>query len=188
MNSSTAASYAGRDALASGVYGRSPRSPECITTAIWVKVPTGYARTGRVLHRVRDPKACVVWSSALPRPRVVLRWWCGAECSDALFGAPEQELTLCVGCDFSGVNNDGRVVYFAECDGLIKIGTSINAMQRVSALKARLLGVQAGGFAIEADLHQRFHAGRVYPRGEWFRPTPDLLDYIAGLSRAERVA
>jgi hypothetical protein len=78
-------------------------------------------------------------------------------------------------------------VYFVQQDGsecLVKIGTTTRAVE------VRLRGLQAGhscplvvrasapgGRSQESDLHWRFSALRV--SGEWFRPGPDLMAYIA---------
>lgn len=78
-----------------------------------------------------------------------------------------------------------RSVYFIEAEnGLIKIGVSDDPVSRfgqirtMSPLPLRLRGVVPGaGNAGEAELHQRFAADRAH--GEWFRPSPALLSYIA---------
>ena len=76
-------------------------------------------------------------------------------------------------------------VYFAQdvASGDIKIGTSKNVRGRVSKLcieTRRSLVVLAtvhGSYQTEREMHQRFANARI--RGEWFRPVPELLAYIA---------
>jgi predicted DNA-binding protein len=67
-------------------------------------------------------------------------------------------------------------VYFAERDGLIKIGWSYNVPNRIMALRAELIGAIPGDRSIESSVHARFEHLRVH--GEWFRPEVDLLAYI----------
>lgn len=77
-------------------------------------------------------------------------------------------------------------VYFIQeyPRGYVKIGFAENdVMMRLAALQTgnpRLLKVvgiiDGAGVEIEAELHNAFRAARV--RGEWFRPTPELMSYI----------
>jgi hypothetical protein len=77
-------------------------------------------------------------------------------------------------------------VYFIQAGvgGPIKIGCSADAASRLATLQVgnpealRLLATAPGGFAEEATLHARFAAHRL--TGEWFRPTLELLAFIAG--------
>jgi hypothetical protein len=82
------------------------------------------------------------------------------------------------------------VVYFVQSvlGGPVKIGFAVNANARVHALqlgspiRLRLLAVEPGGRVDEHRLHKRFAVlalGR-----EWFRPEPDLIDYIKTLGGA----
>lgn len=76
-------------------------------------------------------------------------------------------------------------VYFLQCEssGLIKIGYSSNVPARLSAIQTgsptaiRLLATEDGGIEREGQLHSAFAVEWV--RGEWFRPSEDLLAYIA---------
>lgn len=76
-------------------------------------------------------------------------------------------------------------VYFLRCDssGLIKIGVSTNVAHRVSAIQSgsptqmTLLATEEGGQEREKQLHDTYAEHRV--RGEWYRPTDELLDYIS---------
>jgi hypothetical protein len=79
-------------------------------------------------------------------------------------------------------------VYFAERDGLIKIGCSADPTRRVAQLGgARLLAViPEGDFQMEAKLHGVFALNRV--EGEWFSDSPELRQvvtsyrvYVSGL-------
>jgi hypothetical protein len=76
------------------------------------------------------------------------------------------------------------MIYFAQAGegGPIKIGVSSrDTMERVRSIDSgspepvRLLGVMAGLWAEERELHRRFRQ----VRGEWFEPTEDLLAYVA---------
>jgi hypothetical protein len=67
-------------------------------------------------------------------------------------------------------------VYFAEREGLIKIGCSKSVKHRVLSLSAKLLGSIPGGRREEKEAHSLFAHLRV--RGEWFSPGEDLLLYI----------
>ena len=46
--------------------------------------------------------------------------------------------------------------------------------------KLSLLGIIEGGRSLEKDLHKRFSDQRV--KGEWFKPSPDLLMFIESVS------
>jgi hypothetical protein len=79
------------------------------------------------------------------------------------------------------------MIYFAGCGELVKIGTTAfsDAQPRISNLQTGnpepvvLLAQMAGGVAVEADLHRRFHA--LHVRGEWFRYSDDLRAFIADI-------
>lgn len=79
------------------------------------------------------------------------------------------------------------VVYFAQerSSGAIKIGTSTQVDKRIRTLEKMwrseiaLVATVAGAFRVEAWMHDRFkelHIGH-----EWFRPEPELLNYIEEL-------
>lgn len=77
-------------------------------------------------------------------------------------------------------------VYFIqdERDGSVKIGRSVDPRGRLTALRCanggRHLALRAtmpGAAAEERALHARFGSLRI--RGEWFRPEPELLEFIA---------
>lgn len=76
-------------------------------------------------------------------------------------------------------------VYFIRRsgDGAIKIGYSRDVARRIGALQTgcpdnlTLAGLMTGGTkADEWNLQQRFRALSI--RGEWFKPTPELLEYV----------
>ena len=73
-----------------------------------------------------------------------------------------------------------RQVYFAQRDGLIKIGSSANPRQRCRNLGADLLVVsppcRPGTYRLELAIHRTFDYLRV--RGEWFRPDVYLLQLM----------
>lgn len=77
------------------------------------------------------------------------------------------------------------MIYFlrSSCDrGFIKIGVARDLRQRIDALQAgspyvlKLVRVLAGGQSKEREIHERFHDAHY--RGEWYRPTPELLAFI----------
>lgn len=76
-------------------------------------------------------------------------------------------------------------VYFIQqgADGPIKIGVTVDVekrrrvLQTGSAQTLVLLSTIKGTEKQEAELHRRFKHLRL--RGEWFRPEPELLAYIA---------
>jgi hypothetical protein len=80
-----------------------------------------------------------------------------------------------------------KIYFAARSDGLIKIGTSSDPARRVQALSTgageslALVAVVDGGRARERALHERFADTRVH--GEWFSPSPELLEFIEGARR-----
>ncbi len=85
-------------------------------------------------------------------------------------------------------------VYFIQCEEtkLIKIGYSKSPSSRIKTLgtaspgKLTVLKVTAGETGLERDLHERFSGDR--SRGEWFRPSPELMAEIERLPQMEIVA
>lgn len=79
------------------------------------------------------------------------------------------------------------VTYFmqAGADGPVKIGMSNNLRLRFKSLqtdcpfRVRCLGVLDGDR--EEEMHERFSAFRML--GEWFRPQPELIEFIAAHTR-----
>ncbi len=76
------------------------------------------------------------------------------------------------------------MIYFLQAkDGNIKIGFTEDYFTRKYQLDRKHGGVKALGFiegsrTEEQMLHKQFDACRITPRGEWFRPSADLLEYI----------
>jgi hypothetical protein len=74
------------------------------------------------------------------------------------------------------------VVYFVASGDFIKIGFSRSMKSRMqkffteSPLPAILLHNEPGTFKTEKSLHRQF--GHLRAKGEWFRKTQELLDYI----------
>ncbi|WP_224364201.1 DNA N-6-adenine-methyltransferase [Hyalangium versicolor] len=94
----------------------------------------------------------------------------------------------------SELNRSGKrrtKVYFARGPtGNIKIGVSANPWARVASLqtgagggKIVLLAIVDGGVEDERRLHERFASTRLV--GEWFSPTPEILELIASFPPAE---
>ncbi len=80
-------------------------------------------------------------------------------------------------------------VYFIEDveRGCIKIGTSRDVKRRLCAIRSaashvnrkmslRILATVEGGRAVERHLHELFATHR--ENGEWFKPVPELHQYI----------
>lgn len=175
----TAAHYAAEHAIRSDSYGQSDRYPHITTTRLRPRSDVGFARRGRYLHRTAEEGFCALWLRPARAVRFFATWQCGSHTSEASFGTSPEDLTLCPACSFKGAIDDGSHVYFAERDGLIKIGCSVTPAARSRGLGALLLATQPGGFGAEADMHERFHASRI--SGEWFLPEDNLLAHIASL-------
>jgi hypothetical protein len=89
------------------------------------------------------------------------------------------------------------MAYFIRCGQFIKIGASSSPLGRLHTIRntggvlaprgldlsaSELINVEPGGFEREKELHIKFaHLREV---GEWFRETPELIDYIESLSEA----
>lgn len=79
---------------------------------------------------------------------------------------------------------EGNIYFLQGLEtGLIKIGLSTSDVEeRIKAIRAmspdqlRLLRVLPGGHSMEAFFHQTFKQARQH--GEWFKPTPELLEFI----------
>lgn len=65
-----------------------------------------------------------------------------------------------------------QLIYFAERDGLIKIGISRAPYSRTAQLRARLIATMPGGHSDETALHHMLAEHRVGV--EWFRPHGDV--------------
>ncbi len=75
-----------------------------------------------------------------------------------------------------------EVVYYLGYADRVKIGTSANPRQRLSAIwHDELLAFERGGRALEQRRHRQFAADR-HPRTEWFRRSETLAAHIAALA------
>jgi hypothetical protein len=78
--------------------------------------------------------------------------------------------------------SDDGFVYFIEAGDFIKIGYTRSPVARGikmttdSPFELKLLHLEDGTFKREKVIHRHFAAIRV--RGEWFRKTPELLEFI----------
>ena len=87
------------------------------------------------------------------------------------------------------------MAYFIYCGGYIKIGAGQSPVGRLNTIRhsggvlaprgldlstAELLATEHGGFGREAELHKKF--SHLRDTGEWFRDSPELRTYIAGLA------
>jgi len=83
----------------------------------------------------------------------------------------------------ASIESSSSVYFVADEDGYIKIGLAgsvsarLQSLQTASRQQLRLVATMPGGRADERALHLRFGADHV--RGEWFKPSDDLLDFIA---------
>lgn len=80
-----------------------------------------------------------------------------------------------------GGGKAGEVVYFARCKRGVKIGTSGQVLQRITALRSQnpgleVMGFITGSYGTEAHLHRAFWGLHII--GDWFTPEDDLLDWI----------
>ena len=76
-----------------------------------------------------------------------------------------------------GQPTPASVVYFIQRGDLIKIGYTTNLTARLRALQGdRILLALPGTRAHESALHELFKAHR--EKGEWFRRTPEILEFI----------
>lgn len=74
-------------------------------------------------------------------------------------------------------SEEANVVYFVQCAGAVKIGTTGNLRDRLSSLgEHTFLGAMPGGFGKERETHRRFDHLRVH--GEVFEAAPELLEYV----------
>ncbi len=87
----------------------------------------------------------------------------------------------------------GRYVYFAVSGDAIKIGFSTQPHVRWHQLNPRarnlwMIGVVPGWPSDEIALHDRFDHLRLdlYGEREWFRPAPELVQFIDGLASSKQ--
>jgi hypothetical protein len=85
------------------------------------------------------------------------------------------------------------MIYFirAGLSGCIKIGFTtgfvleprLKQLQTASPLPLKVLFCMEGGRSLEKKLHRSFANAR--EQGEWYRPVPELLDYINAIRKEE---
>jgi hypothetical protein len=72
------------------------------------------------------------------------------------------------------------VVYYLQFGDRIKIGTSTNFRSRIKAIPHdRILAIEKGTRSLEQARHKQFETDHV--TGEWFSPSPALLDHIKSI-------
>ncbi|MGW9346030.1 GIY-YIG nuclease family protein [Streptomyces albidoflavus] len=123
-------------------------------------------------HGVTDvlPSACLLCGSRLGM-RYPSGWLC-AVCEWRHGEIPDSELAP----------PRVDVVYYLGYADRVKIGTSSNPRQRLSALwHDELLAFERGGRALEQRRHAQFAADR-FPRTEWFRRSEGLTAHIDALA------
>jgi hypothetical protein len=130
---------------------------------------------------------------SLRRQRSQVRILSGAPTNSPLetVNSPEEPCKTMQGTDgqLAYKARTGTYVYFAACDGFVKIGIAKNVEKRLRELqigcphKLDLIGLVEGGREIEAAYHKRFRKLRA--SGEWFRLAPPLTDEITRLVRID---
>ncbi len=88
--------------------------------------------------------------------------------------------------------SDDSYVYFVQAasGGPIKIGISNDPLGRLAQLQTGhpgalvILAVVPGGRQLELDLHKKFAKHRIH--GEWFSPTPELLEIVGNADKTAR--
>lgn len=81
------------------------------------------------------------------------------------------------------------LIYFVKCGDFVKVGISnpqsllgrLETLQTGSPTTYEVLGTIPGDHADEVALHRRF--AHLRARGEWFRMTPELVEYLADALR-----
>ena len=82
-------------------------------------------------------------------------------------------------------------VYFIESNEFVKIGTTkdvharIRILQTGSPFPMKLVGAIPGNERRERDIHKAFEHSHAY--NEWFHKSPELMEYIDNMVRAEGV-
>lgn len=79
------------------------------------------------------------------------------------------------------------VVYFIQCGEFVKLGFTTDLGRRLSGYlmhtpyDVKVLASMPGDRRLEKSLHRRFV--KHHHRGEWFRLSSEILDYINDLPR-----
>ena len=119
--------------------------------------------------------------------------WCAREAKVAREARDRYVDALRVACGPRGSDESPGHVYFIQsddADALIKIGFSRHPRGRMRTLQAQggrplvLLHYERGTKQDESALHRRFASARI--RGEWFTPTPNILDYVKNRKSVKR--
>lgn len=82
-------------------------------------------------------------------------------------------------------------IYFVSDGDRIKIGRTVNVVSRLRGMQTStanpltVLATFLTADSVESALHGRFKAARI--RGEWYRPVPELLDFIERVKRGADV-
>lgn len=87
----------------------------------------------------------------------------------------------------------GTIYFLRRPDGAIKIGftaaptaqTRLRAAQTFHDVELEVLAEASGSAVADAALRAHFAASNI--RGEWFRPTPELMELIHALHEGVRV-
>ena len=88
------------------------------------------------------------------------------------------------------MEEEGFVYFIQAADGPIKIGFSVEptirfvALQSSHATKLTMLGAIHGTQVTEKTIHSELNNARI--RGEWFRPTAEVLRYVASTMSYEQ--
>lgn len=90
------------------------------------------------------------------------------------------------------IPHDGAIVYYLHLRETeeIKIGTTSQWETRIYGLMEQygtltLIATEPGYRDREREVHQRFRLDRVHPSREVFRPSPELMGYVASLNDGE---
>jgi hypothetical protein len=79
-------------------------------------------------------------------------------------------------------NKKTRAAWLVVCDCGNQIGRAISFKSRLNSIQSsnveilKVVATMPGGLAEERSLHARFQSTRI--RGEWFGPSPELLELI----------
>lgn len=76
-------------------------------------------------------------------------------------------------------DQDGGVVYYVRRGSMIKIGTTVNMYNRMTAiLPDEILATEPGSYSLEAQRHRQFRKLRVPGQVEWFHAGPLLQEHV----------
>ena len=166
------------------------------STDEWVRVSKGGFRTEKeakaalriALQTARDAthlgKKAAVSKAVAAREESITGTWAAADAAKAaaVAGALADRTAR---ARARRESERGRLVYYVQrTDMAIKIGTTWNMRDRLATFRNAtpvvLLAVHTGGQPAEAALHRKFASERL--DGEWFTPSPRLLEHIAAVN------